>query len=127
MKNKELWILADDGVVTASYFEERARGGLIRKKQISVKCSELPYPDDFIYACAHLLDELAKIPAPTPYAGRTVCVASPDPELFIVGKIYEWKDGRTVDERGLIAPAYKKLFSLDEITNSALKFIEIVE
>ena len=124
MENKQLSIVAHGEVVTLTYFEGENSE---RKEQISVKCSELAYPDDFIYACAHLLDELARLPDPTPYAGRTVCVASPDPEIFKVGKIYEWKDGRTVTETGLIAPAYTKLFSLDEITNKGLKFIEIVE
>lgn len=130
MKNKELRILAEDGVVTLSYFEERARGGFIRKKRISVKSSDLPYPDDFIYACAHLIDEFPKMPQKTenkPYKGKTVCIASPDPEIFKVGKIYEWKDGRTVDEKGNLLPKWAKLYSFDEITNPLLKFIEIVE
>lgn len=135
MKNKQLSIVAEDEVVTLSYFEERARGGLIRKKKISVKNSDLPYPDDFIYACAYLIDEFAKdlavISPETPtnkaYEGRTVCVASPDPEIFKAGKIYEWKDGRTIDEKGSLLPKKAKLYSLDEITNPALKFLELVE
>lgn len=124
MKNKELRISTYEGFVIASYFEERARGGLIRKKQIRVKSSDLPYPDDFMYACAYLIDELAKN---KPYEGRTVCIASPDPDVFKVGKIYEWKDGRTVDEKGGLIPTKEKLVSLNEITNPNLKFIEIVE
>lgn len=127
MKNKELRILAEDGVVTASYFEERARGGLIRKKHISVKSSDLPYPDDFVYACAYLIDELAKITPNEPFKGKTVCIASNHPDIFKEGKIYEWKDGRTVGEDGLIHPTTGKLYSLDEIENPKLKFIKIVE
>lgn len=127
MKNKELRILVEDEVVTLSYFEGRARGGLIRKKQMRVKCSDLPYPDDFIYACAYLIDAFSQIPLKEPYKGKTVCIASPDPDIFKVGKIYEWKDGRTVGEDRLLHPTQCKLYSLDEITNPDLKFVEIVE
>ena len=130
MENKQLSIVAKDGFVTLTYFEGENN---TPKYEISTKHSELSYPDDFMYACAYLIDVLAKdLAMISPdtnkaYEGRTVCVASPDPEIFKVGKIYEWKDGRTVDEKGGLIPTKVKLYSLDEITNPALKFLELLE
>lgn len=129
MENKQLSIVADGEFVTLTYFEGENSE---RNVQMREKCSAFHYPDDFMYACAYLIDELAKdlpilYPENKPYAAKTVCVASPDPEIFKVGKIYEWKDGRTVNEKGCLLPTKAKLFSPDEITNPLLKFIEIVE
>ena len=96
-------------------------------KRVRVDYSDLPYPDDFLYGCAYLIDELAKTPLNKPFEGRTVCIKSNLPDIFKVGKIYEWKDGRTVSEDGKLLPTNKKLYSLDEITNKNLQFIKIVE
>lgn len=131
MENKQLSIVVNGGFVTLTYFEGKNN---TPKYELSIKNSDLAYPDDFMYACAYLIDTLAKdlemISPKTPkkkgYEGKTVCVASPDPEIFKVGKIYEWKDGRTIDEKGSLLPKKAKLYSFDEITNPALKFIELV-
>ena len=124
MEFEMLSFLKDKEKVTATYY---AGDNSEIKEQISVKRSDLAYPDDFMYACAYLIDELAKKVVNEPYKGKTVCIASNHPEIFKVGKIYEWKYGRTVGEDGLIHPTTGKLFSLDEIRNTQLKFIEIVE
>lgn len=132
MENKQLSIVANGGFVTLTYFEGKNN---TPKYEISTKSSELSYPDDFMYACAYLIDVLAKdlamispkTPTKKAYEGKTVCVASNHPDIFKVGKIYEWKDGRTVGEDGLLHPTRGKLISLDEITNLALKFLELVE
>lgn len=121
MKNKALSIITNGEFVTLTYFEED------KKKQMSVKLSDLPHSDDFMYVCAHLIDEFAKNPHIEYFKGKTVCTASNHPNIFKVGKIYEWKDGRTVGEDGLIHPTTGKLTSLDEIKNQNIKFIEIVE
>ena len=125
MRLETLSIIKTSEGVQATYYTDGAHGEV--KKQINVKYSDLAYPDDFMYACAYLIDEFATMRVNKPYSGRTVCIASPDEKIFKVGKIYEWKDGRTVDEKGGIIPTRTKLYSLDEITNCELKFIEIVE
>lgn len=132
MENKRLSIVVENGVVTLTYFDEQNSGANMQMRE---KYSAFPCPDDFMYACAYLIDELAKdLPiinpkplANEPFAGRTVCIASNHSEIFKVGKIYEWQDGRTVGEDDLLHPTTGKLFSLDEITNPKLKFIKIVE
>ena len=124
MKFEMLSFVKDKENVTATYYV--GDNGEI-EKQISVKRSELAHPDDFMYVCAYLIDEIAKTLADKPYKGKTVCIASNYPDLFTVGKIYEWKDGRTVGDDGLLHPTTGKLFSLDEIKNPRIKFIEIVE
>ena len=98
-----------------------------KKMQVRIDFDELAYPDDFLYACAVLVDRLSIEESPKPFEGKTVCISSPDATTFKVGKIYEWKDGRTVDEKGALMPRNVKLRSLDEITNPELKFIKIVE
>lgn len=103
-------------------------GGSVVECEVSVK--DLP-DDDFIFACGYLLDEIAKgLPCVNkPFEGKTVCIAAEDGQdaFFTVGKIYEWKDGRTVTDKGALLPSKAKLYSLDEITNPRLKFIKLVE
>ena len=103
-------------------------GGSVVECEVSVK--DLP-DDDFIFACGYLLDEIAKgLPCVNkPFEGKTVCVVAEGVPAFVftAGKIYEWKDGRTVANDGALYPSQTKLYSLDEITNPRLKFIKLVE
>lgn len=112
----------NEDVVTARLFMDG-----LTERSCEVDTRELPFElaDNFYYACAYLLDELAKMECDW-YKGKTVCIASPD-SSFTVGKIYEWKDGRVVDNNGDLRPVEKKITSLSDIKNPALKFIELVE
>ena len=121
LTNKILLITQMGDTVKATYYDGN------RMATVTEKMSNLPFPDDFFYGCGWVLDELAKIPSELPFEGKTVCIESDFTELFTVGKIYEWKDGRTVANDGVIYPTQRKLYSLDEITNPHLKFIKIVD
>lgn len=113
---------SDEDVVTARLFVDG-----FTEKCCSVDVRTLPFDmsDNFFYACCELIDELAKREYDW-YKGKTVCIASPD-SSFTVGKIYEWKDGRVIDNDGDLRPIDKKITELSDITNPALKFIELVE
>lgn len=121
MRKQVLVFECDGETVQATRYE----GEHISEVVISVK--DLP-EDDFLFACGYLLDELAKIlprDENKPFEGKTVCIAD-NTGHFTVGKIYAWKDGRTVTDRGDLLPSETKLYSLDEITNPCLKFIKLV-
>ena len=113
---------SNEDVVTARLFVDG-----FTQKCCAVDVRALPpdMSDNFYYACCHLIDELAKMEYAW-YEGKTVCVASPDAS-FTVGKIYEWKDGRVVDNDGDIRPIDRKIISLSDIKNKSLKFIELVD
>ena len=125
MKFETLSFIKGSEGVQATYYA--SEGGNETKRQVSVNYSDLAHPDDFMYACAYLIDELANKSVNEPYKGKTVCIASNHPDIFKVGKIYEWQDGRTVGEDRLLHPTTGKIFSLDDIKNPNLKFIEVVE
>lgn len=123
MKKQVLVFECSDGeIVTARLFD-----GGFSEQTCSVNVLSLPVDmmDNFYYACCHLIDEMAKAQYRW-YEGKTVCIASPDPS-FTVGKIYEWKDGRVVDNDGDIRPKNKKIKELSDITNPALRFLQIIE
>lgn len=132
MDNKKLVIECSDGLISAKVFVSNTA---VARFDIDRRMLPEDYRDNFFYACAYAIDELMKADdlrkkkeeSVKYYAGKAVCVASPDSAEFKVGKIYEWRDGRVVNERGDLVPRTKKLTSLDEITNPALKFIVLIE
>ena len=114
--NNALIITADD---------KGLRGQLISSTGVKeVRVTLDPHTDPkmrFLVGCTDILDELVK---PQYYNGITVCIASNE-KNFTVGKVYEWKDGRTKNNLGTQIPPHKPLESLDEIPNTGLKFAEL--
>lgn len=126
---KSLSIIATEKGVSATYYYSQADGKDF-KKEISVGYGELDYPDDFMYACVYLVDRMEeKLNAP-PFEGRAVCSMNEEREAFTVGRIYQWVDGRTIDDNAKIFPRGGKIVELNGVIEtdlSELKFIKIVE
>ena len=123
---KSLSIIATEKGVSATYYSSQADGKDFRK-EISVGYDELDYPDDFMYACAYLVDRMEeKLNAP-PFEGLAVCISTHDETAFTVGKIYEWVGGRTIDDNGKLFAKGEKIIDLADIDLINLKFLKIVK
>lgn len=82
--------------------------------------------DDFLYDAISATDDLAtKIARDGFYTSRAVCIERYTTN-FTVGKIYEWKNGFTVDDNGNVFPSLP-VVSLDAISTSLVKFLPLVE
>lgn len=82
--------------------------------------------DDFLYdAISAANDLVTKIARDGFYTGRTVCIERHITN-FTIGKIYEWKNGCTVDDNGNVFPSHPVL-SLNDVSTSLVKFLPLVE
>lgn len=82
--------------------------------------------DDFLYDAISAADDLAtKIARDGFYTGRVVCIERYITN-FTVGKIYEWKNGYTVDDNGNMFPSHPVL-DLEDVSTSLVKFLPLVE
>ena len=65
---------------------------------------------------------------PTYYNGKVVCVATNDNNFVTKGKIYEFKDGYSVDDVGSRLPVTRPVESLEDLNIRLYsKYIEVVE
>ena len=62
------------------------------------------------------------------YSGKVVCIESRNTDVYTVGKIYKFKNGKFIDDKGNKRPDNYKIYTFEDwerYTNS--KFIEIKE
>lgn len=94
---------------------------------VEVKC----HPDDefdFMTGAKLAFDRLIKIATPQYYNGKVVCINNAGLG-FKAGKIYEFIDGRCIDDSNRYFPSIRPPFlSIDELNERcASKFVELVE
>lgn len=103
-------------------------------KIIKVDGSWAYYKDEcgkFVYDSEYVVLEnyTSAVPEKTLYNGKVVCVDNFGGDSdFTLGKIYEFKDGKCRDDRGLLRPIDYAIANIKEYNaRSCFEFIELVE
>lgn len=124
---KELVIKYDFKIVELAYY---ANANSVVAHRRWVLAEDVPFGDFFANAIS-LIDDLAtELNQNGYYSKKTVCTNSAC-TFFTKGKIYTWKNGRTITDHGDLFPLDSKIISLQDLSCfeevHSLEFIEIVE
>lgn len=121
IRNEKI-VITSDGVTTiARKYEGK---NLIKEaKAVCSKDDEFNFDVGAKLAMERLLEEKPKL-----YNGKVVCVDNKGNELcYTKGKIYEFKDGKGRDDRGLIIGGYD-ISSFKDLQDACfVKWLEVVE